>query len=408
MRRPALLSCLSVVILACSSGTSGGSTTDEDVAIGVDAQGEAGYVDVPGDLVDEDADAMTDVEPSDTAADTSDGGADAAEDTAPDAPIEDAAEDAVADAASDVPADGSDDGGIDADAVGDAGDADAADGDAATDASDASDDVVEPDSGTPRDHAVIFVGNSYTAYNSLATSYRDAARDAGGDAFTSVTTRAVTPGGYRLTQHASDAANPSSQLGRWLATGEGAELLTHLVLQEQSQIPGFPPGQADYEQSLAGAESLAARADALGAVTVLYMTWGRRTGDSINPGLYPDYPTMQDRLEAGYRAMAARIEGAGYPVEIAPVGLAFAEVYSAVAADGTDPATSGTAFWDLYSGDGSHPSAQGTWLVVQVMLGVVADLRLPAIPLVPAGVSGDRATLLRDAAWAAIEAERAR
>ena len=355
---------LSLALVACNSGPSGSaSATDTDDDRDGEVVAEVGTSDDPGEAADDTEDDGTDPDtmPPDDADPTD---------------AETGTDSAHMDASADAPLDSSSD--------------------------------VDADTHSPVDHAVVFVGNSYTAYNGLSDGYRDAARVAGGDRFTSVSARAVTPGGYRLTQHASDAADPSSSLGTWLASGAEALPLTHLVLQEQSQIPGFPTGQPDYEASLDGAVALAARADALGAQTVLYMTWGRRDGDTGNPDMYPDYLTMQTRLEAGYRAMAARIADAGYDVEIAPVGLAFREVHRVVEGGGAAPATPGTAFYDLYAGDGSHPSAEGTWLVLQVMLGVVADLRLPAIPLVPAGVTGDRATLLRDAAWAAIEAERAR
>ncbi|MDE0708540.1 MAG: hypothetical protein OSB33_06280, partial [Candidatus Poseidoniales archaeon] len=51
----------------------------------------------------------------------------------------------------------------------------------------------------------------------------------------------------------------------------------------------------------------------------------------------------------------------------APVGLAYKAIYDDIVVDGGTPTDQGTLFYNLYSGDGSHPSIQGTYLAACVM-----------------------------------------
>jgi len=101
---------------------------------------------------------------------------------------------------------------------------------------------------------------------------------------------------------------------------------------------------------------------AAGAEPKLFMTWGRRDGDSLNPARYPDFPTMQGHLATGYTAFATAIAEAGHPVEVVPVGMAWQHIYDSHTAVGEDPQDSGALFSRLYSGDGSHPSVLGSYM----------------------------------------------
>lgn len=215
--------------------------------------------------------------------------------------------------------------------------------------------------------ATLFVGNSYTFVNDLPTEYRalETAR-----ARDPLRIESVTAGGYTLAQHAADMLTPGSALSTFLVTGTVDDRRWDVVvLQEQSQIPGFPPGQPELQASLDAASSIAAHAgnDAI----IVYATWGREHGDDLNPGLYPDFLTMESLLEAGFRAMRDRLSAEGHTVRIAPVGAAFARVYASVVAAGDDPTAVGSAFDALYAADGSHPSPLGTYLATCVMLGTI-------------------------------------
>lgn len=221
-------------------------------------------------------------------------------------------------------------------------------------------------------NATLFVGNSYTYVNDLPLVYREAATLLPPSP---VRVESVTAGGYLLAQHATDATTDGTALAVFMRTGTPAETAWDVVvLQEQSQIPGFPPGNPEREASLDGASALGALALARSASVVLYLTWGRELGDDTNPALFPDFTTMEERLEGGYRAMAARLEGEGVDVRIAPVGPAFARVHAAVLAEGGDPTAEGSDFDLLYDGDGSHPAPRGTYLAMCVILSTITGV----------------------------------
>lgn len=221
-------------------------------------------------------------------------------------------------------------------------------------------------------NATLFVGNSYTFVNDLPSVYRAAASAL---PFAPVRVESVAFGGYTLAQHAMDAATDGTPLATFLRTGTpDVTAWDVVILQDQSQIPGFPDGNPELAASLDGASALGALAHARGASVVLYLTWGREHGDDLNPALYPDFATMETRLEAGYRAMAARLGAEGVPVRIAPVGPAFALVHADVVASGVDPLLEGSAFDALYAADGSHPGPAGTYLAACVILGTITGI----------------------------------
>jgi hypothetical protein len=245
----------------------------------------------------------------------------------------------------------------------------------------------------------LFVGNSYTFYNDLPGLYRETALSEGEilgpDAM-------VAAGGWTLAQHATDAATDGTDLATRLRTGTDDETAWDVVvLQDQSQIPGFPATSPDRVASENGASALAALADGRGAAVVLYATWGRERGDEANPDLFPDFLTMEAALEAGYRAMEARLRAEGRRVRLAPVGPAFARVYAYALDDGGDPTAEGSLFDALYDADGSHPSPLGSYLAACVIVGTITG-RDPSLFEAPAGLLELEAQRVRSAASATL------
>lgn len=261
-------------------------------------------------------------------------------------------------------------------------------------------DAAMPDAGHLAPHAVLFLGNSYTYVNDLPTLYQEAVASLSPTP-SPLTVDSVTAGGLRLPQHAANAADMTHRLAELL--GSQGPSWTQVILQDQSQIPGFAPGQPELEASKAAAASLATLATARGASVVLFMTWGRRDGDSTNPQRFPDFATMQGHLEAGYQALAESARGAGAEVSIVPVGLAFAEVHAATAALG-DPLDPAGLFFRLYAADGSHPSILGSYLATCVFVSSVLQVDATTITFTPPGVSSEDAVLLRAAAQATVDA----
>lgn len=239
---------------------------------------------------------------------------------------------------------------------------------------------------------LVFVGNSYTARHGVdqMTAQLFAAD---GDV---VSTVRLTEGGFTWAQHVDRVEAGDA---RWARLRD--EPHAWVVLQEQSEIPGFPQSNPEWQASAAAADTLDGWAEASGAETVLFLTWGREAGDDANPDLYPDYPTMQALLEDGYLAIRDRLSTEARPVWVAPVGLAFQAVYDAEVAAGRDPLAPGGAFVQLYEGDGSHPTVAGTFLAACTIYATITGRTPIGLPG-PEGLSAEDAARLEAVADAVV------
>lgn len=186
--------------------------------------------------------------------------------------------------------------------------------------------------------SVLFLGNSYIYTGNLpATLYSLAL--SGGD---TIVHQSNTPGGYTLEGHSTN----TTSLG-YIANSDW----DFVVLQEQSQKPSFPPAQVATE-TLPYAEILvdSIKSSYECSEPVFFMTWGRRDGDQQNCQFYSPlctYDGMQQRLRESYLLMAQNNVATA-----SPCGAAWKQVEIA-----------DSLLWrSLYSGDGSHPSASGTYL----------------------------------------------
>jgi hypothetical protein len=169
---------------------------------------------------------------------------------------------------------------------------------------------------------VLFVGNSFTFKNSLPALVHDlAAGDPGATPISSVEYAAP---GWSLHQAAKDDGL--------------AKLLQEVhwdvvVLQEKSWRLSFPEDRWRRE-TYPSARDLREKISAVGARTLLFMTWGYALGDRWHEP-HDTYAAMQARLADGYSKLGA---------EVAPAGLAWAE------------ALRRRPYLDLWAGDGQHPS----------------------------------------------------
>lgn len=183
---------------------------------------------------------------------------------------------------------------------------------------------------------VLFIGNSYTYTNSMPTMLQSFAAACGDTLIFDMS----APGGYTFQQHTTDVTTIAKIFSQqW----------DIVVLQEQSQMPSFPPAQVatdvyPYARKL---DSLVHANDTC-TQTMFMMTWGRRNGDAMNCGSYPvvcTYAGMQGRLRESYMQMATDNDAI-----IAPAGAAWKVVIDSF------PAI------DLYQADSSHPSLPGSYL----------------------------------------------
>ena len=208
---------------------------------------------------------------------------------------------------------------------------------------------------------VLMYGNSYTASNNLASLL---------ESLGVVDTESIAPGGYDLAGHWDDI-NTSMHISNTTLRNPSIDW-DYVILQDQSQIPSLPTTDTNWQESKNGAVKISTEVEAEGSEIVLFMTWGRRSGESgvqwhQNNNINQNYSIMQSRLADGYIHYAENISAAGNTAWIAPVGLAFQHIHDAVEADGTNASQSGNTFYNLYTADGSHPSLSGSYLSACVL-----------------------------------------
>jgi hypothetical protein len=194
---------------------------------------------------------------------------------------------------------------------------------------------------------VLFVGNSYTGVNDLPSVFGALAASLG----CVVDIDSSVIGGARFSDHVMSPETATKiDAGSW----------NHVVLQNQSQVPGWQPADVQAE-SVPHAVTLVDMVQAASpdASIAYFATWGRRDGDADNCGYYPLVCTFEGHTQAlaeGYALYAAATGG-----DIAPVGLGFQAVVDATTAP-FDPA-------ELWAGDGSHPTIRGTYLAAAILFG---------------------------------------
>ncbi len=218
---------------------------------------------------------------------------------------------------------------------------------------------------------ILFVGNSYVYTNNLPLVLYNLALSNGD----TIIYDSSAPGGYTLMQHTTNATTLSKI---------NAQNWDYVVVQEQSQMPSFPPSQVqtDTYPYAAQLNDLILANDSC-TETLFFMTWGRKYGDASNCAFYPPLCTfegMQARLRESYLEMANDNQALA-----APVGEAFK--YSRMA-DSTI---------NLYSPDNSHPSLAGTYLAACTFYATIFETS-PVGSSFPAGINATQAAFLQQIA----------
>ena len=191
----------------------------------------------------------------------------------------------------------------------------------------------------------LFLGNSYTAVNDLPLLISQLA-NASNDV---LLYQSNCPGGATLNTHFTNGTSISQIT---------AQKWDVVILQAQSQEPAFSPAQVAQE-TLPFAlklDSIIHSNDSC-TKTIFYETWGRKYGDVANCPFYPPictYTGMQDRLKASYKLFADTCQAI-----LAPAGEAWRQ---SIALDSS---------LNLYQGDNSHPSMEGSYLTACVFYEVL-------------------------------------
>lgn len=178
---------------------------------------------------------------------------------------------------------------------------------------------------------VLFLGNSYTGTNNLPQLLRDVALSAGD----TLIIDSNTPGGYTLQDHwLNTVTNNKVMAGNW----------DYVVLQGQSRepilsTPSFNSGGYQLNTLVKQYNPC--------AVTMLYMTWGRKNGDAAFCPGFPEmctYTSMDSALKYCYLNLATSLNA-----EVSPVSVVWRNLRQ------NNPGI------NLYRADESHPSAAGSY-----------------------------------------------
>lgn len=191
---------------------------------------------------------------------------------------------------------------------------------------------------------VLFIGNSYTYVNDLPGLFTGLS-EAGSRP---VRIDASTFGGYSLEDH----TNAQATLDKITQ-----DSWSYVVLQEQSVIPTIHYWR--YNSMHPASRLLDSLIRLQGAKTAFFMTWGRKYGgqqsygDSLSPN-FRDYFEMQESLRVAYEEIANELSST-----MVPVGMAYARARHI------------DSLVDLWQGDNSHPTLEGTYLGACVFYAVL-------------------------------------
>lgn len=223
-------------------------------------------------------------------------------------------------------------------------------------------------------YSVLFIGNSYTFYNDMPTIYFETmAKACGYD----VKVTSITKGAYTLEKF----ADPNDVYGKMVDNAlKNPGTYDFVILQEQSMRPSLDTVDQFYE----GVRKLTEKIRAAGAEPFLYATWGREAGNSKLEEYSMTNESMTWKLAAAYAAIGEELE-----IPVAHVGLAFYDVYS-------------NSQIGLYSADGSHPSAAGSYLAAMTLFGSIFGVDPVDAPF-KGPASAEEEGVLRAAAKAVLE-----
>jgi len=220
-------------------------------------------------------------------------------------------------------------------------------------------------------YKVLFLGNSYTAVNNLPQIVKDVALSAGD----TLVIDSYTPGGYQLIDHYADSTSQYKIMtGGW----------DYVVIQGQSQEPIIL--QSEFNSGGNALYNLIKQYNPC-AVTMPYMTWGRKNGDASNCLDFPvmcTYEGMDTTLRDRYLALTESLNA-----ELSPVSVVWHNLRQ------NFPTI------ELYQSDESHPSAAGSYAAACCFYTCIFK-KDPALITFNFGLSAADASIIRDAVKAEV------
>lgn len=219
---------------------------------------------------------------------------------------------------------------------------------------------------------VLFIGNSYTYVNDLPGLVSQLA-DAEGN---QLIYDSNTPGGYQLSQHATNATTLSKIASKaW----------DFVVIQEQSQKPSFPDAQVEatvYPYASILVDSIYANDSC--SVPLFYDTWGRQNGDPQWEGINT-FEKMNTRLFHAYETMTNTAKGM-----LSPVGVGYLHIHN--------DSNAVVNFSSLYQGDESHPTIFGSYLGACIFNNLIFSTSSTGNSFIPSGMNATEAHYLQTVA----------
>lgn len=218
---------------------------------------------------------------------------------------------------------------------------------------------------------VLFLGNSYTGVNNLPQLVHDVALSASD----TLVFDSYIPGGYQLISHSIDNTSQNKIMaGGW----------NYVVLQGQSQEAitnnsGFSSGGYQLNNLISQYNPC--------AVTMLYMTWGRKNGDTSNCANFPvmcTYEGMDSTIRNNYLKLAKNLYA-----EVSPVSVVWNYLRQ------NFPSI------NLYQADESHPSAEGSYAAACCFYTTIFK-RDPTLITFDFGLNATVASNIRDAVKAKV------
>ncbi len=234
--------------------------------------------------------------------------------------------------------------------------------------------ISEHELSAQQSYKVLFLGNSYTYVNDLPQMIHDVALSAGD----TLIFDSHTPGGYQLEDHSTDVNSQAKIMaGGW----------HYVVIQGQSQEP-----VKFSNQFTNGGVALCNKIRQYNpcAVTVPYMTWGRKNGDASDCLSYPlmcTYTLMDSAIRSRYVNLTDIIDG-----EVSPVSVVWRYLRQ------NHPGI------ELYAADESHPSLAGTYAAACCFYAALFKKDPTLITFNP-GLSAGDAAAIRSAAKSQVFAQ---
>ena len=225
--------------------------------------------------------------------------------------------------------------------------------------------------GSFADTSVLFIGNSYTYYNSMPQMFKAMAEHQHPEQ--SIEVEFVGGGGATLKKHWEvGQALAEIQTGDW----------DYVVLQEQSSLgTNKLSDPRKWKQFFHYSRLFDEEIKKSGATTVFFMTWARR-----------DSREQQKHLTTAYETIAGQLGS-----RVAPVGLAWDRIRDQ---EGIN----------LYNKDGSHPSPMGSCLAALTLWGTIFNTapqhmngKLVGYEILRGGVLAEEKSILADFPAAVIE-----